>query len=168
MTSLTLKYFTKFIVLVPLLIFCFLSNVFCQKKYTVQYQLYGKDTSYKIQKPELKTIFDDKETASTYISSLLGILLSKGFPAASVDSVKYDSTFAVAQLYLGEQFKWAQINTDSIDTKAYIHVQAATVLMRLRHQERYSPYPIRARGRVRATAPRRRRMNGHPNRIQRQ
>ncbi len=117
MTSLTLKYFTKFIILFPLFIFLFLPNVFCQKKYTVQYLLYGKDTSYKIQKPELKTIFDDEETASTYISSLPGILLSKGFPAASVDSVKYDSTFAVAQLYLGEQFKWAQINTDSIDTK---------------------------------------------------
>ena len=117
MTSVTLKYFTRFIILFQLCIFLFSSNAFCQKKYTVQYLLYGKDTSQKIQKPELKTIFDDEEKASTYISSLPGILLSKGFPAASVDSVKYDSTIAVAQLYLGEQFKWAQINTDSIDTK---------------------------------------------------
>ena len=92
-------------------------GVFCQKKYTVQYLLYGKDTSYKIQKPELKTIFDDRETATTYIASLPRILLAKGFPAASVDSVKYDSTRAVAQLYLGEQFQWVEINTDSIDPK---------------------------------------------------
>ncbi len=118
MASVTLKYFTRFIILFQLCIFLFLPNAFCQKKYTVQYLLYGKDTSQKIQKPELKTIFDDEETASTYISSLPGILLSKGFPAASVDSVKYDSTFAVAQLYLGEQFKWVEINTDSIDTRA--------------------------------------------------
>ncbi len=117
MTSPTTKYFIKSIILFPLLLFLFVSNIFCQKKYTVQYILSGKDTSYKIQKPELKTIFDDEETASTYINSLPGILLSKGFPAASVDSVKYDSTSAIAQLYLGEQFKWAEINTDSIDAK---------------------------------------------------
>ena len=117
MTSLKTKYFIKSIILFPLLLFLFVSNIFCQKKYTVQYLLTGKDTSYKIQKPELKTIFDDAEAASTYVNTLPGILLSKGFPAASVDSVKYDSTFAVAQLYLGEKFKWAEINTDSIDTK---------------------------------------------------
>ncbi|MEO8568912.1 MAG: hypothetical protein ABI419_07245 [Ginsengibacter sp.] len=117
MTSTRTKYFIKSIILFPLLLFLFVSNIFCQKKYTVQYILSGKDTSYKIQKPELKTIFDDEETASTYINSLPGILLSKGFPAASVDSVKYDSTSAIAQLYLGEQFKWAEINTDSIDIK---------------------------------------------------
>lgn len=117
MTSATLKYFTRFIIVFTLFIFLFLPNVYSQKKYTVQYLLYGKDASYKIQKPELKTIFDDEETASTYISSLPEILLSRGFPAASIDSVKYDSTNAVAQLYLGEQFKWAQINTNSIDTK---------------------------------------------------
>ena len=117
MTSLKTKYFIKSIILFPLLLFLFVSNIFCQKKYTVQYLLTGKDTSYKIQKPELKTIFDDAEAASTYVNTLPGILLSKGFPAASVDSVKYDSTFAVVQLYLGEKFKWAEINTDSIDTK---------------------------------------------------
>ncbi len=117
MKLLTPKYFSKTLILLPLFIFSFLSPTFCQKKYTVQYLLYGKDTSYKIQKPELKTIFDDEETASVYISSLPAILLGKGFPAASVDSVKYDSTKAVAQLYLGEQFKWVEINTDSIDSK---------------------------------------------------
>ncbi len=117
MTLLKTKYFTRSFILFLLFLFLFFSNVFCQKKYTIQYLVQGKDTSYKIQKPELKTIFDDEETASTYVGSLPGILLSKGFPAGSVDSVKYDSTIAVVQLYLGEQFKWVEINTDSIDTK---------------------------------------------------
>ncbi len=83
----------------------------------VQYLIAGKDTSYKIQKPELKRIFDDRESAATYIDSLTRVLLSRGFPAASVDSVMFDSTFAVAWLYVGEQFKWTEINTDSVDVK---------------------------------------------------
>jgi len=41
--------------------------------------------------------------------------MSKGFPAVSVDSVKYDSTHANVNLYLGEQYKWIEINTDSVD-----------------------------------------------------
>ena len=46
------------------------------------------------------------------------MLLNKGFPAASVDSVFYDSMSAKAILFLGEQYKWAQINTDSIEQDA--------------------------------------------------
>ncbi|MEO6219769.1 MAG: BamA/TamA family outer membrane protein [Ginsengibacter sp.] len=115
--SLRVKYFSRFIIIFQLFLFLFSTRVFCQKKYNVEYLLPGKDTSYKITKPELKTIFDDEESAAAYITSLSGILISKGFPAASVDSVKYDSTFAIAQLYLGEQFKWVEINTDSIDNE---------------------------------------------------
>ncbi|MEP6583160.1 MAG: BamA/TamA family outer membrane protein [Ginsengibacter sp.] len=116
MMSITAKYSSRLIAL--FLLFTFLwSNAFCQNKYTIRYQLYGKDTSYKTGNPELKTVFDDEETASAYISTLPRVLFSNGFPAASVDSVKYDSAFAVAHLYLGEQFKWVEINTDSIEPK---------------------------------------------------
>ncbi|MGH2648571.1 MAG: hypothetical protein ACRDE8_13425, partial [Ginsengibacter sp.] len=65
----------------------------------------------------LKTSFDTKEFASVYISSLPATLLGKGFPAASVDSVSYDSTEAHIKLYLGEQYKWMQIKADSVDKK---------------------------------------------------
>ena len=79
--------------------------------------LAGKDTSYKLQQLGLTTSFDGKEFALVYVSALPGTLLGKGFPAASVDSVLYDSTSANVDLYLGEQYKWVQINTDSIDNK---------------------------------------------------
>ena len=79
--------------------------------------LAGKDTSYKLQQLGLTTSFDGKEFAFVYVSALPGTLLGKGFPAASVDSVLYDSTSANVDLYLGEQYKWVQINTDSIDNK---------------------------------------------------
>ena len=83
----------------------------------INYMLAGKDTSYKLEQLGLTTSFDGKEFAFVYLSALPGTLLGKGFPAASVDSVVYDSTSANVELYLGEQYKWVQINTDSIDNK---------------------------------------------------
>ena len=77
----------------------------------------GKDTSYKLQQLGLTTSFEGKAFAFIYVNSLPATLLGKGFPASSVDSVLYDSTSANVNLYLGEQFKWVQINTDSIDNK---------------------------------------------------
>ncbi|MDQ6845842.1 MAG: BamA/TamA family outer membrane protein, partial [Bacteroidota bacterium] len=117
MNSITLKYSGRNVLLFQLFIFLISSPSFSQKKYTVQYLLYGKDTSYKIQKPQLKTIFDDEASASLYLISLPQILRGKGFPAASVDSVRYDSTVAVARLYLGEKYNSVEINIDSVDSK---------------------------------------------------
>ncbi|MEO6187255.1 MAG: BamA/TamA family outer membrane protein [Ginsengibacter sp.] len=92
--------------------------VFCQEKYKVDYVIKGKDTSYKQENPSLTTNFIDKESAKLYIDSLPIILLRSGFPAASVDSVFFDSTVAIAEIYFGRKFSWAQINTDSVETQA--------------------------------------------------
>lgn len=117
MKSATIKYFTGVVFLIPIFFFFFTPGIYCQKKYTLNYIFAGKDTSYKVQQLGLTASFDRKEFAFVYVSTLPGTLLGKGFPAASVDSVLYDSTFANINLYLGEQYKWAQINTDSIDNK---------------------------------------------------
>lgn len=95
---------------------CFLhGNVFCQKKYEVRYILSGKDTLYKIQQFDLKTAFETKSAAQNYINKLPETILNKGFLAASVDSVFYDSVFARVKIYLGEKYKWIRLATDSID-----------------------------------------------------
>jgi outer membrane protein assembly factor BamA len=117
MKVVTLKYFSRVFFLFAILVFFFASNIFGQKKYNLNYVLSGKDTLYKPQQLGLKTSFDGKEFADVYINSIPATLLSKGFPAASVDSVIYDSTSANINLYLGERYKWVQINTDSIDQK---------------------------------------------------
>jgi outer membrane protein assembly factor BamA len=111
----TVKYMSRILALILLIIFFFSNDGFCQKKYSINYILSGKDTSNKLQALDLKTSFDGKEMASFYIRSLPATLLGKGFPTASVDSVLYDSTRAHVALYLGEQYTWVQINTDSID-----------------------------------------------------
>lgn len=113
----TKKYFNRVIFLIPVFIFFFTSNIFGQKKYTLNYLLAGKDTLYNLMQLGLTTSFNGKELAAFYLNTLPATLLSKGFPAASVDSVLYDSTSANVDLYLGERYKWVQINTDSIDQK---------------------------------------------------
>lgn len=103
--------------MISMLIFLFFSNIFGQKKYSLHYILSGKDTLYNAQQLGLATTFDGKEFADVYLSGLPAKLISKGFPAASVDSVVYDSTVANVNLYLGDQYKWIEINTDSVDEK---------------------------------------------------
>lgn len=115
MKPFTLKYVSKIFKLLFVMIFIFLNNTFCQKKYTVNYVLSGKDTSYNVTQTSLKNSFTSKEEASLYLTNLPVMLAAKGFPGASVDSVKYDSASARVQLFLGEKYKWAVINTDSVD-----------------------------------------------------
>ncbi len=116
----SIKYFSRVLFLCFTLSCLFISNSYCQKKYSINYQFDGKDTSFKIEQLALKTTFDGKQFAEAYINTLPATLISKGFPGASVDSVTFDSTSAKVDLYLGEQYKWLEINTNSIDERSGI------------------------------------------------
>ena len=61
--------------------------------------------------------FPGRDECTNYIYKLPVLLTGKGYPAASIDSIFYDSTSTHINLYLGEQYKWVEINTDSIDKK---------------------------------------------------
>lgn len=116
------KYMGKFFLLIFLLICLFPGNIFCQKKYEVQYTLSGKDTLYKIQQFNLKTVFETKSLAEIYIAKLPAVILDKGFPASSLDSVFYDSAHARVKIFLGEKYKWVKLSTDSIDPNVLDHI----------------------------------------------
>ncbi len=109
--------YLKQLLLIGTLIFLSVTTISAQKKYIINYQLSGGDTINKVQQLGLKTSFDGKEFATLYLIALPQTLVSRGFPGASIDSVVYDSTQANVSLYLGEQYKWVQINTDSVDEK---------------------------------------------------
>ncbi len=113
----TIKYFGRLLLVIATFMFLVVSNISAQKKYTLNYVFSGKDTLYKMEQLGLKTSFDGKEFADVYLETLPVTLVSKGFPGASVDSVVYDSTQAKVSLYLGDQYKWVEINTDSVDEK---------------------------------------------------
>lgn len=113
----SIKYFFRVLFLCITWSCLFISNSYCQKKYSINYQFAGKDTSFKIEQLALKKAFDGKQFAEAYINTLPATLISKGFPGASVDSVTFDSTSAKVDLYLGEEYKWLEINTNNIDEK---------------------------------------------------
>jgi outer membrane protein assembly factor BamA len=64
---------------------------------------------------QLERKFTSRPEAESYLNNLPTLLQSKGYIASSVDSIYYDSTGALVQLYLGEQFRWAKISTQPKD-----------------------------------------------------
>ncbi|MGB8192229.1 MAG: ShlB/FhaC/HecB family hemolysin secretion/activation protein [Chitinophagaceae bacterium] len=73
-----------------------------------------KDEAF-ISQLKLQTSFKAGAQAVEYINNLPGLLQSRGFIAASIDSVQYDSSSAVISLYIGDAFKWAYLNTEQVN-----------------------------------------------------
>ena len=63
----------------------------------------------------LKRSFPNSTACSEYIYKLPALLATKGFPAASVDSVFFDSTSAIIGLYTGKEYKWVKILRGNAD-----------------------------------------------------
>ena len=87
-------------------------------KTRAQYQLkitaVDKDSVF-INGLKLQTNFKNVVLCSQYVTQLPDVLQRKGYPAASIDSVTYDSLQAHISLYIGNSFSWAYLNTDSVD-----------------------------------------------------
>lgn len=73
-----------------------------------------KDTAF-IQSLKLQSSFKTVAQRSTYISKLPGLLQSKGYSSASIDSLVTDSLNTILYLYTGEKFSIAYLNTDSVE-----------------------------------------------------
>src|SRR5687768_10979166 len=74
-----------------------------------------KDSAVIVKQAGLQTVFASKAALTQYISKLPGLLHAKGFITSSIDSTRYDSTYARIVLYAGEQFKWATIDAGKIE-----------------------------------------------------
>lgn len=85
-----------------------------QAQYELRIRPVDKDSTF-IAQLKLQTSFRNDLLADEYIQSLPGLLHSKGYIAASVDSLHVDSTFTVIHLYVGDAFKWAYLNTSQVN-----------------------------------------------------
>lgn len=52
---------------------------------------------------------------SNYLAQLPARLQTKGFVTASLDSIRFDSTYAAIVLYLGQRYQWARLDTRQVD-----------------------------------------------------
>ena len=77
-----------------------------------------KDSSFNLQPLGLQTTFSNKDGCMAYISRLVGLLHSKGYPTASVDSVFENESFTSIHLFLGKKYLWIKLKTDSIEKLA--------------------------------------------------
>lgn len=115
----------KYFVACILFICCTISKKnLAQNNYQLVIHLIGKDNLLPLSNTlnlnntlNLQTIFANKEECTAYIFKLPQLLAAKGYPAASIDSIFYEPSSTHIHLYLGEQYKWVEINTDSIDKK---------------------------------------------------
>jgi len=107
-----------------LLLSCAYSNVWSQKPaddkkpFTLLVHFVGKDSGFAIPSLGIQTGFVAELDAMTYINKLPSLLVSKGYPVASVDSFwRHSDSFHIA-LYTGQQFNWVQLSTHNIDKQA--------------------------------------------------
>jgi outer membrane protein assembly factor BamA len=105
-----------------IIVVCYSSGVYCQQlpagKYLLKIIYVDKDSSFNSQPLKLQTTFSSQLQCFDYCNKLTALLNSKGYPAASVDSVLYDSSYAFVQLFLGGRQYLVQLRTVSIDKKA--------------------------------------------------
>lgn len=100
------------------LVFIFLLQGVCtnaQTKYNLYLHGVDKDSAAIIAATGIETSFNSKNDCAAYIEKLPGFLLAKGFVTASLDSVSFDSLHVNVKLFLGEIYRWALLNTKSID-----------------------------------------------------
>ena len=113
--------YSNFLLLLILQFGFFLPTVNCQQQ-TAKYQLniyfVDKDSSFNPQGLKLQTTFNDAIKCRAYINSISSLLSSKGYPAASVDSIWETKDTAGIKLFLGKQYHWIKLVTDSVDKKA--------------------------------------------------
>ena len=86
-------------------------------QYRVQIKPVDKDSVFINTTLRLQSNFKNQVLAQEYLANLPGLLQTKGYPAASIDTVMFDSLGAVCILYVGETFQWAHLRVDSADRK---------------------------------------------------
>ncbi len=83
-----------------------ITTVYAQPAYNLNYKFTTQPNNVK-----LKTTFTNRPEAEIYLNQLPQLLFTKGYIAASIDSVNYKNTEGFVTIYLGQKYSWAQIKT---------------------------------------------------------
>ncbi len=84
-------------------------------QYALHVKLSSPDSLLRSASLGIPPSFKDRAGCTEYIYKLTDMLSSKGFTAASIDSVQFDSAAAFLQLYIGEKFVWSEVRTRPAD-----------------------------------------------------
>lgn len=92
-------------------------SVSAQNSYRLRMKAADRDSSFLSEELAVPSEFVNRYSCSDYINKLAPALRAKGYVTASLDSVRYDSTFATAVIFIGDMYKWADINTKQVDAE---------------------------------------------------
>lgn len=107
---------TKLRLQISVLVLLLLSTYLpAQNGYYLRTHCIDKDSSFLVSAFSLQRVFDSRFACIEYINKLPGYLQAKGYVAASIDSIHYDSTFASLVLFVGEAYHWAQLDVKQVD-----------------------------------------------------
>jgi hypothetical protein len=96
-------------------------SIFAGAQYALHIQPVDRNSIFIKDSLKLQTGFQNMQNCMSYVKKLPALLLKKGYPSSSVDSVRYDSTSAICILYVGEPIKHSVLNTDSIEPAVLEH-----------------------------------------------
>ena len=106
----------KFRLQISVLVFLLLSiYTAAQDKYKLYIRGVDRDAAQLVSGLGLQTEFASRFICTDYISRLPGLLQSKGYVTASIDSLQYDSVAAHLVLFTGERYLWAKLNTHNVE-----------------------------------------------------
>ena len=97
-----------------LFISALLNQSVAQDKYELNFRIVDKDSAFS-NSIGLQNRFDSRAACTDYVNKLPSFLQSKGYVAASIDSLTYDSLGAHLVIFLGEAYHWTEINTDRVN-----------------------------------------------------
>lgn len=81
-------------------------------------QFVDKDNAFDRQPLKLKYEFANTLSCYDYINGLPGLLGTKGYPTASVDSISESGSVITIKLFLGKQYSWIKLSPDNIEKRA--------------------------------------------------
>lgn len=100
---------------VMLLVLLAIQNAGAQNTYYLRATGADRDSVFLAETIGIPSSFSSRLSCTDYINKLVPGLKAKGYVTASLDNVSYDSTSAAITLYVGEVYKWANLDTKSIE-----------------------------------------------------
>jgi len=85
-----------------------------QNNYPLHIHSLDADSSYLRQDLGLQTSFDTRAACVIYVNGLLPRLKSKGFASASMEEIRFDSSGASLELFLGQQYSWQRLDMSAV------------------------------------------------------
>ena len=92
-----------------------LASCCVRAQYTLHIIPVDRDSAFLHKNLGLTTSFKTREACSEYVYSLIPMLQGKGYATASADSIAFMVKSATLRLYIGQSWRWANIDTRQVD-----------------------------------------------------